>query len=68
MPLSDRDVLGILYRTTGGWEWTCSHGWNSEDELHGWEGVIVNEQGRVTTLDLSENNLRGEALPHDFAT
>lgn len=59
MGTTDRDALLALYWATQGAEWTNKQGWDTSVELGEWYGVTVNEQGRVTQLDLNENNLTG---------
>ncbi len=51
-----------LYASTGGRNWTNDGNWLSQAPLAGWHGVAVDASGRVTGLDLSDNNLIG-ALP-----
>ncbi|CAM9925256.1 unnamed protein product [Hapterophycus canaliculatus] len=59
MALTDRDVLLILYRSTGGAEWERKTNWCTAADLADWHGVEVNEQGRVMKLSLNLNGLRG---------
>ena len=56
---TDRAALIALYNSTGGAGWTNNDDWDSAQGLSTWFGVIVNGNGRVTEVDLSENNLRG---------
>ncbi len=56
----DRAVLMDLYIGTFGNDWTNSANWGSGEPVGSWYGVTANEQSRVTALNLSENNLRGE--------
>ena len=57
--LSDRDILEILYRSTGGAEWTNRDGWLSEAPLGDWYGVETDANGRVTGLQLAGNKCYG---------
>jgi len=66
-PLSDREVLETLYQATGGLEWTRSENWLTDAPLGEWYGVWTDGQGRVTTLQLIENNLTGH-LPAEFGS
>ncbi|CAM9650627.1 unnamed protein product [Hapterophycus canaliculatus] len=59
MASTDRDVLLILYRSTGGATWLRNTNWCTAVDLADWEGVGVNEQGRVVKLSLNLNSLRG---------
>ena len=55
----DRGALVALYNTTGGENWTNDTNWLSSAPLAQWYGVITDESGRVTELDLFENKLSG---------
>jgi hypothetical protein len=52
-------VLQALYAVTGGEQWKRKKGWMSAAPLNDWEGVTVDNTGRVTHLQLSFNYLRG---------
>ena len=62
-PLSDRDLLEALYKATGGPGWTNNADWLTEASLGRWYGVDVDGQGRVTSIDLSQDNLTGPIPP-----
>ena len=63
----DRHALEALYNATGGPSWTDSTNWlSATEEIANWHGITVREDGRVTTLDLKNNNLSGE-LPDELA-
>ena len=55
----DRNVLVALYDATDGYNWTTQTNWLTDNPLDTWHGITV-EDGRVTGLVLSENNLTGE--------
>lgn len=55
----DRASLRAVYDKTGGPWWTTRSGWGDFLPLGQWHGVTVNGEGRVTKLDLSNNNLEG---------
>ena len=59
----DRAALEALYDSTGGANWTTSTNWKIADDLGAWYGVLVTSDGRVTSLDLGNNNLIG-TLPN----
>ncbi len=61
-PDFDRDVLVALYNATDGDNWTNRTNWLTDNDLSTWHGVTV-LNGRVTSLDLEENNLTGEIPP-----
>ena len=62
-PTSDRDVLEILYRATGGPNWTIRTNWLTGAPLEQWHGVDVDAEGRVAALQLVDNNLDGVIPP-----
>ena len=55
----DSLVLVALYNATDGDNWTNNANWLSDKPIGEWHGVITNANGRVTTLDLSQNQLSG---------
>ena len=60
---TDREVLEVLYHTTGGPEWRNSNNWLSSGPMSEWFGVETDENSRVTSLDLTENRLIGSIPP-----
>ena len=61
--VTDRDVLELLYWATAGPNWDRNEGWLTEAPLEQWQGVRVNDDGRVESLQLSDNNLTGAIPP-----
>ncbi|MCY3773566.1 MAG: hypothetical protein OXG98_16290 [Gemmatimonadetes bacterium] len=64
-PELDTEVLVALvglYTSSGGKNWTNNENWLSQAPRGAWYGVTVDADGRVTELDLSDNNLSG-SLP-----
>ena len=60
----DMEELKVFYRETGGENWTNNTNWLSENEpLSQWYGVTVNNEERVTALDLPGNGLSGSIPP-----
>ncbi|CAM9762657.1 unnamed protein product [Ectocarpus fasciculatus] len=59
MVSTDRDALVALFRATGGAGWGRTDNWDTDADLATWNGVKVNDQGRVVNLDLTCNNLQG---------
>lgn len=59
--------LEVLYNATNGHQWTASGGWrNATLGVCGWYGVTCdNESISVTSLSLSNNNLRGDLSTAD---
>ena len=63
-PLSDRDILIALYEGTGGSYWNRNDNWLSDAPLGEWYGVRVDDDGRVTGLELrGRSNLTGPIPP-----
>ena len=62
-PLTDRDILEILYDATGGSNWTNNDNWLTDAPLREWHGVDVDGEGRVSRLLVSGNNLTGLIPP-----
>ena len=56
---TDRAALVALYNSTGGANWTNSEDWLTDEPLSEWHGLTVNAEGRVSELDLWNNNLNG---------
>ena len=56
---ADKAALTALYNATGGADWTDNTNWLSNESLGDWHGVDTNDDGRVTDLDLYNNNLTG---------
>ena len=64
IPLTpDREALVALYEATDGPAWDESDNWLSELPINTWSGVKTNEDGYVTELILSSNNLSGPLPP-----
>ena len=61
--LRDREVLALLYESTGGSEWRYNHGWLSDDEMGTWFGVRTDDAGQVVGIELDNNNLVGTIPP-----
>ena len=58
-PATDRAALVALYNATGGANWTDITNWLSTGPIGEWHGVTADASGRVTELNLRENNLTG---------
>ena len=58
-PLSDREILELLYAAAGGSGWLNKSNWLSPVPLGRWHGVTTDEGGRVVRLVLRSNNLSG---------
>ena len=55
----DKDALIALYNATGGANWTNNTNWLTNAPIGQWHGVTTDRQGRVTNLDLNDNQLSG---------
>jgi len=55
---AQRPALMAIYNATDGASWTNNTNWNSSNPINTWFGVTV-ENGLVTSLDLTGNNLNG---------
>lgn len=62
-PLSDREILSVLYHAAGGMNWVEAEDWASDRWIGGWSGVRIDRHGRVVSLSLSRNNLSGPIPP-----
>ena len=62
-PQNDREVLEVLYDSTGGASWTNHRNWKTSVPLVEWYGVTADAAGRVTGLDLGDNDLNGRSRP-----
>ena len=62
-PLTDRDVLELLFESTGGQSWTNHYNWLTGAPLEEWHGVVTDASGRVQGLYLGYNGLAGELPP-----
>ena len=58
-PLTERDILGLLYRNTGGPGWSEHGGWLTDAPVSEWHGVGTDASGRVVALSLRSNGLSG---------
>ena len=54
-----RETLEVLYHATGGDDWNHNDGWLTDAPLEDWYGLRVSD-GRITHLELADNNLTGE--------
>ncbi|MYB06842.1 MAG: hypothetical protein F4Y24_10855 [Gemmatimonadetes bacterium] len=58
-PLSDREILVMVYENTGGPGWRRRDNWLTDAPLADWHGVQVDASGRVERLYLDDNELSG---------
>ena len=59
-PGEEKKILEMFYDSTQGDMWEQSGGWNTEDDLGDWHGVITDEDGTVISLRLEDNGLSGD--------
>ena len=62
-PETEREALVALYNATVGPNWEGNNNWLSDVPISEWEGVTTDDNGRVTQLNLSVNELSGEIPP-----
>ena len=61
----DRAALEALYDATDGANWKANDNWKTDEPLDQWHGVTTDSDGRVTSLVLFANQLRG-AIPSEI--
>ncbi len=66
VPCDTQDSLALvaLYNATNGSSWTNNSNWLS-GPVYQWYGITINNQGRVTGIDLHNNNLSGY-IPYEI--
>ena len=57
--MADRAALVALYNATGGPNWNSNNNWLSDVPISEWSGVTTDDNGRVTELELGQNQLTG---------
>ncbi len=62
---TDTIALMALYNSTDSANWTTKNNWGSSLTLANWDGVTTDADGRVTDLELDDNNLVG-TLPSEL--
>ena len=67
-PLSEREILELLFNECGGLEWTESTNWMEKDkDFCSWFGIQCNDEGSVFSIVLGSNNLIGKLPPYIFS-
>ena len=56
---ADKEALIVLHNATGGANWTNNTNWLTNAHIGQWHGVTTDANGRVTNLDLNDNQLSG---------
>ena len=56
---TDREALVAFYQAANGNGWQNNDNWLSDAPIGAWHGVVADTSGRVISLDLRENGLRG---------
>ena len=65
--VSEREALIAFYNAMDGNNWKDNTNWCSERPVSEWYGIMTNQDGLVTWINLGENNLSGflhEAVPY----
>ena len=65
-PLTQRDVMAMLFTETKGNTWTEATNWLTSEPLEVWHGVDVDSDGNVTAIRIAANNLSG-SIPLELA-
>ena len=65
-PQSDRDILIALYEGAGGSYWNRNDNWLTDAPLGEWYGVRVDDDGRVTGLELRGRRNRTGPIPPEL--
>ena len=60
---TEREILEVFFGAAGGVDWVNSTGWLTEALLSEWFGVAIDDEGRVTAIELAGNGLGGEIAP-----
>ena len=63
VPSPDRARLVLLYHAMDGPNWENNTNWLSDKHVDDWFGVNTDEEGRVTSLNLGKNRLKGQLPP-----
>ena len=61
--LTEREALEAFYEATGGPNWRRNENWLTDRPISEWEGVTVDDSGRVTVLWFVSNKLTGPIPP-----
>src|SRR5690606_9457923 len=66
-PIVEKDSLALMwiYENTNANQWIVK--WDLTSPVRIWHGVEVDENGKVTFLNLSNNNLTGDLSKHNLA-
>ncbi|MCY3555860.1 MAG: Ig-like domain-containing protein [Gemmatimonadetes bacterium] len=62
-PHPDLDALTAFYNATNGPHWDNKNNWLSHSPVETWFGLVTNEEGRVTEINMFANDLEGEIPP-----
>ena len=57
----DREALMAFYNATDGPNWNDNTNWGTDEPLDTWYGITTGYDGRVTSIELSDNGLSGNA-------
>lgn len=57
--MTERDALIALYDATNGDAWTNNTNWCTDADLSEWYGISMDNNGKVSSINLSSNNLTG---------
>lgn len=57
--VDEREALMNLFASLKGEDWHNNRGWGTKKELKEWFGLKINDEGKVVSIQLDQNNLRG---------
>ncbi len=61
-----RGALEALYDALDGHNWARSRNWKTAEDIWNWQGIVCDDEGYVTKINLRKNRLKG-TLPDVFA-
>ena len=56
-PETERDILELMYRRTGGRDWRIAENWLQDDDICTWHGITCNDDGKVEGIAMKNNGL-----------
>ena len=62
---NERNALMAIYNATDGANWTDNTNWDTDEPIDTWYGVKINEDGKVDSLWIGNNNLVG-SIPYEI--
>ena len=60
-PTGEYAILKKFFNSTNGREWCYSTNWLTDEPLSKWYGITLDDEGRVKSINLKDNNVTGVA-------